>query len=671
MIANPFRLPLHASHRVVALALAAGAATSAALEASVVQDLGRDTVKVEGFIVTANRRAAPQWTVAANTSVISGADLEAAGITYVSDALALLPGAAVARSGSFGATTSLFLRGGESDYVQVLVDGVKVNEPGGSFDLSALTTDNIHRIEIVRGPGSALYGSDAIAGVIQIFTRPGQGSPRVEAGLEGGSFGSSTWRTRVGAGSEMFAYSVSAARTKTDGILAFNNQHHQTTVTGRVEGWLDARTAGSVSVRYEDGVFHYPTDGSGAVVDENAHTLSDALNLGIEASRRWTDKFETRFVFSVREAETGVRDEADGPADTTGSFAYESLADVRRTTGGAHLSWQPVPGAAIGTGFEVEQQESRTFSVSDSEWGGSSSNTDHSRGNQALYADLSWHPDYLALNVGIRMEDNERYGTSVTGRFGAVWRIAGTGRLRLAGGTGIKEPTFHETFAAGFATGNPDLGPERSASVEIGADVDAGPATLSLTWFSQTFRDLIQYTGTPQTEGGPNFHNVAEAKAAGLEAEASVSAGGLSLTATYTGLGTEVLDSGFDEGVGATFVEGERLLRRPASTAGLTGAWRVTGGLRVDLSGVRVGSRSDRDFSAWPAEPVVLPSYTRLDLGATLDLPFGGPGGFALRLRAENLFDAQYEQVYGFPSPGRGIHVGGKFRLGGAAAGGR
>ena len=113
-------------------------------------------------------------------TVISGDDLRARGITSVSDALASVPGLAVVRSGSFGATTALFARGGESDYVKVLVDGVPLNNPGGVFDFATLTTDNLERIEIVRGPASVVYGSDAVAGVVQLFTRRGT-APRVDS----------------------------------------------------------------------------------------------------------------------------------------------------------------------------------------------------------------------------------------------------------------------------------------------------------------------------------------------------------------------------------------------------------------------------------------------------------------------------------------------------------
>jgi outer membrane cobalamin receptor len=143
--------------------------------------------------------------------VISGADLRARGVTRVSDALREVPGATLVQSGSYGAVTSLFLRGGESRYTKVLIDGVAVNAPGGSFDFSHLTTDNIDRIEIVRGPASVLYGADAVSGIIQIFTRRGDAS-RVSIGARGGTYQSLDLEAGVSAASRVGGFTAAAAQ---------------------------------------------------------------------------------------------------------------------------------------------------------------------------------------------------------------------------------------------------------------------------------------------------------------------------------------------------------------------------------------------------------------------------------------------------------------------------
>ena len=210
------------------------------------------------------------------------------------------------------------------------------------------------------------------------------------------------------------------------------------------------------------------------------------------------------------------------------------------------------------------------------------------------------------------MDDNEAFGTFVTYRAGAAYRKSTT-TLRASVGSSFKAPTFFENFATGFVTGNPDLRPERAFSWEIGIRevVQNGRVVLAATYFDQTFDNLIQFTFTET----PNYVNVAEADASGMELEATVTPmSDVTLAANYTHLSTKVIDAGFSSGAGATFVEGERLLRRPTTT--VNGEVTYRGWQRASFSvAVRhVGQRDDRNFTPFPAEPVVLPSYTTVDL---------------------------------------------------------
>lgn len=628
-------------------------------------------VRLDGLVITANRWAAPEWTIASHATVIDGAELDRAGIEFVADALRRVPGLIVVGGGSFGAVTSVFLRGAESDYVQVLVDGVAVNEPGGAYDFSALTTDNVERIEIIRGPASSLYGSDAVGGVIQIFTRRGTGAPAGELSISVGSYGTRRWQGGLSGGSDAISYSFAVGSTDSDGILEFNNTLQQTTATARIQGQLDASTDLTVSARYDDRTYHFPTDGTGAVTDRNAYTFGDALSLNLDAGRRWTDALETRFSYRVHESDTGSEDAADTPADTLGFYGYSSLNDIRRTTTDLRAIWRGSGGTAVAAGYELERQTIRAFSQSFSQYGTSPSMSRNDRSNRALYTQLSWVRGDLALSGGLRAEDNERFGAAATWRAGAAWRSGGSEtRLRLSAGTGIKEPTFFETYAAGFATGNPELEPERSLSFEAGADRDLGAGvTMSLTAFNQSYQDLIQYTFSTPAPGAPNFHNVARARSRGLEAEAMLDAGRFNVNSSYTWLDTRVEDSGFDEGPGATFVEGGPLIRRPEHSFAATAFVHIARVAGLEVSARHTGDREDRDFASFPASPVVLPGYTVVDVAVNLDL-WGRGGralsagpGFTLTVRAENLFDAEYEEVWGFRSPGRGIYVGGKVVL--------
>lgn len=624
----------------------------------------QEPVELEGLVVTANRWAQLQWTVASHVTVLEGDDLERAGVRFVADALRRAAGLAVARNGSFGAVTSVFLRGGESDHVLVLVDGVRVNEPGGRFDFGALAADNVERIEIVRGPGSALYGSGAVSGIVHVFTRRGAAGSRASASFGGGSFGARTWLGQLSGGSSALSYAFSLGRTDTDGILAFNNAFRRTTVTGRVHGRPGRRTDAVVALRYQDRRFHYPTDGAGAVVDRNAHSFGDALSVSVDAGHRWTDAFETRATLSLHDTDAGTHDASDGPADTLGFYGFRSLDDVRRATVDARAAWRPGDGGTVlAAGWEVEQQTIRGFNQSMSQYGASSGSTNNERWNRAAYAQLAWTRGGLALNGGGRAEDNERYGTALTWRAGAVWRAseASATRLRAQVGSGIKAPSFSEVYATGFVTGNPDLKPERSTGVEAGLDHElaGGAARVSVTAFRHGYRDLIQYTPSPPVAGAPNFYNVAKARSRGVEAEAAVTTARLALAGSYSWTDAKIVDPGFaDEGP---------LLRRPAHAVAATASARVAGRLALDLNVRRVGERADMDFAVWPAAPATLPAYVVLDLSAVLDVTTATRGrpGLELTLRAANLLDEDYQEAWGFRAPGRAFYVGGRVAIGG------
>src|SRR6185436_6571651 len=215
---------------------------------------------------------------------------------------------------------SLFLRGGESDYVQVLVDGVSLNGPGGTFDFGNLTTDNVDRIEVVAGPTSVLYGSDAVAGVVQVFTRRGFGKPQVDAAFKGGTYNSVVMDADLRGGDDRFDYSFGLSRFSSDGSYAFNNQHRNTVASGRVRIAPDSRTDATFTLRHGDANFHYPTDGSGALVDQNQFTFNEATTFGLDAGHFFGRVVEGRVQLAANEVDAGSDDQMDSPADTLGFY---------------------------------------------------------------------------------------------------------------------------------------------------------------------------------------------------------------------------------------------------------------------------------------------------------------------------------------------------------------
>ncbi len=627
-----------------------------------------DPILLEGFVVTADRMAREERSIATHTTVLTGADLREAGIRDVSDALRTLPGLSLVQNGSFGGATSLFLRGGESDYVKVLVDGVPLNDPGGAFDLAGLTTNDVERIEVVRGPGSALYGSDAMSGVIQIFTRRGHGAPRGELTVRSGSFGTLEWTGSALGSTGPVSWAMTASRTDTDGVLAFNNRHLSTTVSGQARLRPGGDTEVALSFRVQDRRFHFPTDGSGNVVDRNAFTFQDGYSVGVSGHRDWTATLRSEVALSINDLDSGTDDARDGPADSLGFFGFQSLERLARHGVDLRTVWTPRPGSRLALGGILERQHVRSASESQSEFGVMPGQSEHRRWTRGVYGQLAQDWSEVSLTGGVRVEDNERFGTAATLSAGATWLPTQALRLRASAGTAIKEPTFFENFATGFAIGNPDLEPERSRSLEAGADLDLGsfPARVSLTAFSQRFRDLIQFAFPAPVDGGPNYHNLAEASSRGIETTLAVTGARIDAHLSYTFLDTEVLDAGADEGLGATFVNGERLLRRPTHTLAAGVHARLAPGVSVGGQVRRAGDRGDRDFASFPAEPLALPAYTVVDLSGTARIlePAGGRPGLSLTLRLENALDESYQEAFGFTAPGRGLYLGGSMHFG-------
>jgi vitamin B12 transporter len=653
-----------------ALAALTGAALAAATPAALQAQEAGDTVRIDGVVVTATRVPVPRDAVSAAVTVIPGEALRARGVALVLDALREVAGLQVVQSGSWGATTSLILRGGETDYVKVLVDGVPLNEPGGRADLANLSTDAIERIEVVRGPASVLYGSDAVAGVVQIFTKEGRGEPRGSAGIRGGTYGSLGYDVALSGEAGPASYAFSAARFTSDGVYEYNNEYRNTTLSGRVRVAPDARTEATLSVRYAGSEFHYPTDSGGQVVDRNAFQLEDRTTIALDLGRFLTDRLEARVLLTSGVTDAGADDRPDGPADTLGFYGYRSQDDLRRRGIDARANLHLAEGTVLTAGFDFQDQRQRSSNESLSEWGPSHGSFEASRQNHGYYAqalvDLGGR---ASLTVGARLDDNEAFGEFWTYRAGLAYRLPTGTRLRAAVGTAFKEPSFPENYGAGFANGNPDLDPERSRSWEVGLEQSllGGRIRLAGTYFDQRFRDMIQYREVPWGSPEPNYVNIASADAAGLELEAAVDlAAALTLQASYTRLDSEVRDAGFQSGPDAEFVQGRPLLRRPEHAATARLAYRPSSAGTFDLAAHYVGDREDLDFATFPTRRVTLDGYTRVDLGAELRLlaARGRRPGLTGTLRIENALDEAYEEVLHFPARGRTILIGGRMDFG-------
>lgn len=622
----------------------------------------RDTVSLAPIVVTATSVPAAVNHLANRVSVITGHDLAAAGIHTVADALAGLVGLTMVRTGPYGSGTSVFVRGGESDYVKVLVDGVPVNDPGGAYDFAHLTADDVDRIEVVRGPVSVLYGSDAVAGVVQVFTRAA--GSRLDAGARAGTYGTVDADATVGLDRGALALALTARHLGSDGPYAFNGAYANRVLGGRARLIPDTQTTLDLAVRSTDADYHFPTDGAGNVVDHDQHQLTQALALGLAASRRFGTRATLRVALADHTGDGGIEDDADGPGDTLGVFAYHSSQHTTRRSLDGRLSVALGGAGSVTLGGAFEDQQTRGASAAQSEFGPFGDTTAAGRANWAGYGELATGVGALDLTAGARVDRNERFGTLVTWRGGVSWAVAPRWRVYGSAGTAFKEPTFFEQFGGAYVIGNPALTPERTTSWELGAEREAmaGRLRLSASYFGQRFRDLIQYTSTTAAPDAPNYVNLAAANADGLELEVGiVPTAGTRLAAHYTYLHTQVTDGGVLPDDDAAFRTGDRLLRRPTHSAGVEGQGRWG---RVSAYGALrwTGDRADADFTTFPATRVELPAVAVTDVAGELLLVSGAGARPAVTLtaRIENLFDAEYQMAFGFPALGRTVLVGGR-----------
>jgi vitamin B12 transporter len=631
------------------------------------QSTVRDTARLADLVVTATR--APSTSAApAATTVLQGDDLRARGVRFVQDALREVPGVVMVQGGSYGAVSSLFLRGGESDYVKVLLDGVPLNLPGGSLNLSDLTTDDIDRIEVVRGPVSVLYGADAMSGVIQLFTRRGTRRTAGQFGYRGGTFGNADMTGRVAVGTDATTLSVAGSRFASDGIYPFNSQYVNRVGSLRLDWGNEARGRVALTARGGDVVAGYPTDFAGVPTDRNQRTTERRLSLGLSASRPLGTTLTGTVQGFASRLRAGADNRPDTPADTNGyGFDSDRRAVTWRRGVDARVDSRAIESMTLSLGGGVEQEELTADARVRQNYGtgifeerttlGADRTTRH------LYAQMLAAPaSQVSLQAGARLDDNSAFGTFATWRAGLSVQLSAGTRVWGAIGTAFKAPTFAELFANDpFEVGNPGLAPERTRNAELAmAQRISARTTLEVTAFDQRFRDLIQYVGA--APGAPTYTNLGAASSRGVEAALGWQpTAAVSIRARWTWLSTEVTDSGSASSL--TFRQGASLLRRPASSGGVTATLRAgTATLGASLN--HVGRRDDVDYRDFPATRTALPSYTIADL--SLELPVRRAGGGApaaeLTLRAENLLGATYDQIIGFPGRGRTLFGGAQLR---------
>lgn len=624
----------------------------------------RPVVETDPVVITTQRHAVPIDQVGAAVTVIQGEDLRRRPSRDVLQALREVPGVSVVQTGSRGGATSLFVRGGEADQNLVLIDGVQVNNGGGAYDFANLTTENIERIEIVRGPASGLYGSDAITSTIQIFTKRGRGPVQGSLEIVGGNYGTTEQVGQVSGGGDDYGFAASISHYQTHGIESFNNDAENTSLRFRGDWSPVGPVDVALTTWYTRSRFQFPTDfvfgapdGGFPAIDPNQDRKSQEGVVGLDVGYTPTENWEHRLRVGYKDSRDDTHDDLDPiPSDFADA---ETKSRDRRFTTDYHTRWVTDLGDHVTSGwtagfeYEVERFNQRD-EVEVPPFPGVRTRMSEVRRGTAYYGQLELGVlEQVFFTGGLRYDTNSEFD-DFTSPFGnVIWNIPGTTtRLRAAAGRGFKEPTFVENFGSAFVPGNPNLEPEKSDSWEVGVEQDLFDAKLqlALTWFHQDIEDLIAFIGpfgTPMAR----FDNVQKVENQGLEFAASFQLdcgvrGGL----TYTYLDTETKDAAGGEPI---FVEGEPLLRRPENSGAV---WLAYEGERLyaRVDAVVVESRLDSDFSVAPAVRVRTDSYVKLDLSLSYLVYAHPTNGFEFRVKAvgENLLDEDYQEAYGFQTAG-------------------
>ncbi|MGH7376939.1 MAG: TonB-dependent receptor plug domain-containing protein, partial [Candidatus Methylomirabilales bacterium] len=459
-------------------------------------------------VVTATRTADPVGAATKSFTVITAEEIEAKQAQTVREALRTVPGVTLSQSGGLGTVTTTFLRGSNSSHTLYLIDGVPVNSPtNGVFDLSDLSTDNVERIEIVRGPQSTLYGSAAMGGVINVITRRGTGTPSHRVRFEAGKH--STFRETVssaGGGAE-WDYAVAGSRLNSQGELA-HDDYENTTLSGRIGLRPTPTTRMEFFSRFLDADKDLPPV-AGRGFDPDQNFQREFTQAGATFTHAVTPAWDYKVTLARVIEETRFTDPPSAP-----SVTETDVDDVEFVT-----SFRPVPQVVLTAGGQWKQEGADTATVHPTL-------TDKAAYLQAQLTLL----DTLTLLGSARLDDHSRFGTHRTGQVSGVYRLLATGTAIRGGyGTAFRAPTINDLFGA-FS--NPNLEAERSRTWEIGGEqrLFGNLAIVSATYFYTRFTDLIQFdfvTFTPQ--------NIGSARSKGVEAAVEIRPlEGLSLKGTYT-----------------------------------------------------------------------------------------------------------------------------------------
>jgi len=596
------------------------------------EDAG-EAVELEEVVVTATKVKTPVKQIGSSITVITAEELADKQHRFVLDALREVPGVDIRRDGGPGSQTSIFMRGVDSDHTLLMIDGIQVHDvssPNGAAALSHIMVDSVERIEVVRGPQSTLYGSDAIGGVINIITKKGSGPPQFSFFAEGGSFTTFSEQFGSSGGNKMFNYSVSASRTDSEGFSASptdneDDPYRNTTFSGRFGVAPTDEFGVDFFVRYISADVEF----DGFV----------APNLSETRSKQFMFKVQPRLVLfdGLWEQKLGVWMHNIKRDNRGAEFGFPS--NYRGTLFG--IDWQHNlyvhEKNTIILGMEFERQDTKNKLT-----GSPEINADTH--NLAFYIqDQLQLGDRLSGTIGFRVDEHDDFGTAVTYRLAGAYDLNETDTIfRASIGTGFKAPSLNELFDSSFGSNNPNLDPEESIGFDLGVEQSFLDRKLILgaTYFYNDIDDMIV-----AVFNGTNFQNinVENVVTNGVETFVAIKPiENLRTRLRYTYTDTEAKKA-------ASFgiSEGSQLLRRPRNKFGVDISYRfLQGKAQVTPGMLYVGKRKDLDPNTFAT--VTADDYIVVNVATSFKLH----DNVEVFARLDNVFDEDYQEVLGFNTPG-------------------
>lgn len=655
----------------VMLALAASLAGSArAQETSQANPLLLPPIVVSPTLVPT-----PVSQIASSVTVITAQDIERDHLRTVPDALNTVPGLNVVQSGGPGGQTSVFIRGTNSNHVKVLIDGIDVGDPStpnGAFDFAHLMTGDIAQIEVLRGPQSGLYGSDAIGGVISITTKKGEGPPKITASVEGGSFRTFNQTAAVSGSQGEFNYAFNVLHFRAGSVpvtpldllapgeMRNNDSYDNWTYSTRFGANLADNLAVNVTGRYtdakhgltaDDGV-NFPPNSAPEVLQDTQRNRQ-LFARGEVVWSLFDGRFKNVFGLNYTNQWSWFFDPNPDSFNPFGSVAPPTTNLGERTKFDWRGEARVLPGHTLVLGLEDQTESLRTDSTASAL--GIQTTTSARTGNKAGFLELqSEFAQRFFVVANIRYDDNDSFGPHATWRVAPAFIVPGTDtKLKATYGTGFKAPTLVELYVNNpsfFQLANPKLQPETSKGYDVGFEQPllGGRVNVGVTYFNNDISNLIVnvFDGITFTA---TYRNVGEARMDGFESFASAAVTDrLKVRADYTTTRTRDDTSGLG------------LLRRPGNKASVSAIWTPLDRLTLTGTVLHVSSWVDvnRDTAAFIPR-LDAPPYTTVNVAANYEVD----KNVTVFARADNLFDVSYQVPVGFLKPGLGIYGGVSVRI--------